>query len=70
MGSQPSNLDNRISNCKTYIYKQTIKNCHLKRPHITKMNDNVNMDNTIAGLMFCHKIGVVSNIMKQVKDTK
>jgi len=34
------------------------------------MNDNVNMDNTITGLMFCHKIGVVSNIMKQVKDTK
>ena len=47
-----------------------IKNCHLNIQHITKMNDNVNMDNTIAGLMFCHKIGVVSNIMKQVKDTK
>ena len=55
MGSEPFTFDYSISSDNTY--KQTIQHptqtlFHKKRPHnITKMNDNINMDSTIPGLM-------------------
>ena len=52
MGSQPSPLDNWIFNSNTHL--QTIK--YLKRfaftqkdQTLTKINDNINIDSTIAG---------------------
>jgi hypothetical protein len=56
MGSQPSPLDNWISNRNTYkqMMKKTAQICfHSKRQHIiTNMNDNKNMDSTISGPVF------------------
>jgi hypothetical protein len=53
MGCQTFLLDNMISNDNTYInkrYKNRHISLHSKRPYTsTKMNDNINMDSTIAG---------------------
>ena len=52
MGSEPFRFDNWISIDNRYISKPTQIRVHAKRPHaITKMNDNINMDNTIQGSM-------------------
>ena len=49
MGSQPSILDNWISNGNTYINKPAQIRFHPKRTYtITQTNDNINMDSTIA----------------------
>jgi len=54
MGFQPSSLDNWIFKCSTYVMDKRYKNSgqihlHPKRPHTkTNMNDNINMDSTIA----------------------
>ena len=57
----PHSFENRISNSNTDINKQAIKNLHRfaltqkdrKRNH-KKMNDNINMNSTIAGSMNVH----------------
>ena len=54
MGSQPSPLDNWISNGNIQMIIKTLHRftSTQKRPHtITKINDNMNMESTIAGLM-------------------
>ena len=51
MGSHLSPLDNWISNGNAYINKR-FKKTYKDSPHtITKRNDNINMDSTIAGSM-------------------
>ena len=59
MWSQLHPLDNWISN-GNYIHKQTINNLHrftsTQEDYILwqKVNDNINMDSTIGGLMSAH----------------
>ena len=60
MGSQPSPLDNWISNGNTDTnkwYKNLHRFASIKKNHtITKKNDNVNMDSTIARSVNVHKL--------------
>jgi hypothetical protein len=55
MGSQSSHLDNWISNGNTYktnVKKNCTDSLPLTKTHtITKMNDNISMNRTIAGPM-------------------
>ena len=55
IGSQPSPIDNWISNGTTYINKPPQIRFHLKRVYtITKIYDNIKMDDTIAVSMNAH----------------
>jgi hypothetical protein len=53
MGSQSFPLDNSIGNTYKNNEKPAQIRFHAKRPYntITKMNDNINMESTIAGTM-------------------
>jgi hypothetical protein len=71
-GYQPSPIDNWISNGNTYINNKEKKPAQIcfqsKRPHtITKMNDNLTMDSTIARSMN-DNINMDSTIARSMND--